>query len=107
TVNFPSTYVGKYFFSDYCAGWIKTIDLGTKAVATFATGVSSPTDVETAPDGSLYYIARGAGQVVRVRSNTTATATVTARPTPTVTPRPNTAPNASIDNPVAGTLYSG
>jgi len=57
--NFPSSYVGKYFFGDYCNGWIKTLDPVTKAVADFATNINRPLDVAVANDGTLYFIARG------------------------------------------------
>ena len=59
TAKFPTAYVGKYFFGDYCNGWLKTIDPATKAVATFATGINRPLDVAVAQDGTLYFIARG------------------------------------------------
>jgi glucose/arabinose dehydrogenase/regulation of enolase protein 1 (concanavalin A-like superfamily) len=57
--QFPSEYVGKYFFGDYCAGWIKRLDPSTRTVTGFATGVSSLTDLEVAPDGSLLYLSIG------------------------------------------------
>ncbi|MFD2934081.1 PQQ-dependent sugar dehydrogenase [Spirosoma flavum] len=59
TVKFPTAYVGKYFFGDYCNGWIKLIDPSTKAVTNFATGINRPLDVAVARDGTLYFIARG------------------------------------------------
>lgn len=60
TANFPASYQGKYFFSDYCNGYIKTLDFANgNTVVTFATGISRPVDIEVAPDGSLYYLARG------------------------------------------------
>jgi glucose/arabinose dehydrogenase len=59
TAQFPQQYVGKYFFADYCNGWIRTFDPVTKAVANFATGVNRPIDLLTGRDGSLYVIARG------------------------------------------------
>ena len=59
TARFPSAYFGKYFFGDYCNGWLKTIDPATKAVATFATGINRPLDVAVSRDGTLYFIARG------------------------------------------------
>ena len=59
TAQFPAQYVGKYFFADYCGGWIKTIDLATKTVAQFATGLNRPLAIKTGQDGSLYFIARG------------------------------------------------
>src|SRR5690348_8801710 len=67
TVQFPSTFVGKYFFSDFCGGWIHTIDSLNPSVATeFATGISNPVDLKVSPDGFLYYLARGAGTVNRI-----------------------------------------
>ena len=57
--KFPAAYVGKYFFGDYCNGWIKTLDPATKAVTTFATGINRPLDVAVANNGTLYFIARG------------------------------------------------
>jgi glucose/arabinose dehydrogenase len=69
TVNFPAQYVGDYFYADFCAGWIKSVDLTTKAESTLlgASGLRSPVDIDVADDGSLYYLARGQGQVHRVR----------------------------------------
>lgn len=58
---FPSTYSGRFFFSDY-RGWIKYIDPANPDTRqNFATNIARPIDVEVAPDGSLWYIAR-AGQ---------------------------------------------
>lgn len=55
---FPSTYTGRYFFCDY-RGWIKYIDPANPGVRLdFATNINRPIDVEIAPDGSLWYIAR-------------------------------------------------
>lgn len=59
TAKFPAAYVGKYFFGDYCNGWIRTLDPSTKAVANFATGINRPLDVAVSNDGTLYFIARG------------------------------------------------
>ena len=59
TAKFPAAYAGKYFFGDYCNGWIKTLDPSTKAVANFATGINRPLDVAVSSDGTLYFIARG------------------------------------------------
>jgi len=59
TTRFPGRYTGRYFFADYCGGWIKTLDPVTKAVETFATGLNRPLALKTGPDGSLYLIARG------------------------------------------------
>lgn len=71
TPTFPAEYLGKYFLADLCAGWLKTIDPlnppATGGATSFATGVSSPVDIQVANDGSLYYLARGTNSVFRVQ----------------------------------------
>src|SRR3954451_15080843 len=65
--QFPSSYVGKYFFSDLCGGWIRVFDPGSGTANGFATGISSPVDLDVGPDGALYYLAQGSsGQVFRI-----------------------------------------
>lgn len=67
TINrYPPQYTGQYFFADFCGGWIRVFDPASAQAAAFATGVSNPVDLTTGPDGNLYYLARGAGAVVRV-----------------------------------------
>jgi glucose/arabinose dehydrogenase len=66
-VQFPSDYVGKYFFADFCSGWIRRLDPATNTATGFATGISNPVDLQVSSDGSLYYLARGAGAVFRVQ----------------------------------------
>jgi len=58
TVQFPSGYVGDYFFADFCSGWIRTYDPSTDAATGFATGLSSVVDLEVSKAGELYYLAR-------------------------------------------------
>src|ERR1043166_3555729 len=67
TANFPSDYVGKYFYAEFCTGWIRRFDPATGTDAAFATGISNPVDLIVTADGSLYYLARGSGIVFRVR----------------------------------------
>lgn len=71
TATFPAEYIGKYFFADYCGGWLKTLDPlnppATGTATSFATGISSPVDIQGANDGSLYYLARGTNSVFRVQ----------------------------------------
>ena len=65
--QFPSSYTGKYFFSDLCSGWIRVFDPASGTVTGFATGITSPVDLDVGPDGALYYLAQGSGgQVFRV-----------------------------------------
>lgn len=66
-VNFPAKYVGKYFFSDMCSGWIRALDLETKVIAPFAGGISQPIDLAVSRDGSLYYLAFGPGSMSQTR----------------------------------------
>jgi glucose/arabinose dehydrogenase len=65
TSRFPSDYTGDYFFCDYCAGWIKRIDVSTKSISGFATGLSSPVDLKVSKDGYLYYLQHG-GELKRI-----------------------------------------
>jgi glucose/arabinose dehydrogenase len=67
TQQFPSDYLSKYFFADFCSGWIRRMDPATNTATDFASGVSSPVDLQVASDGSLYYLARGTGAVFRVQ----------------------------------------
>ena len=72
---FPSSYVGTYFFSDLCTGWIRNLDPAhSNTVTGFATGADSPIDLDTGPDGSLYYLEHG-GRVGRVSYVATPTVT--------------------------------
>jgi glucose/arabinose dehydrogenase len=61
TRQFPSGYVGDYFFADYCSGWIRRLDAATGDVSAFATGLGSPVALKVSKGGSLYYLSRGAG----------------------------------------------
>ncbi len=66
TAQFPASYTGKYFFADYCTGWIRLFDPGTSTASGFATGISAPVDLQVSSDGSLYYLYRGSGGVKRI-----------------------------------------
>ena len=73
TQTFPAEYIGKYFFADFCAGWIKTIDPlnppATGAAVDAFTNINLPVDIQVANDGNLYYLARGANALFRVQYN--------------------------------------
>jgi glucose/arabinose dehydrogenase len=66
-VQFPSTYVGKYFFADLCSGWIRVLDPSDNTATLFATGINQPVDLKVADDGTLYYLSRGSSAVFRVQ----------------------------------------
>ncbi len=57
--SFPAAYAGKYFFTDFCNGWIRAMDPATGKADGFLEQASFPTGLKIAPDGSLYYLSRG------------------------------------------------
>ncbi len=63
--QFPSDYLGKYFFGDHCAGYIKRLDPVDRSVTTFATGINQLVDLKVGPEGALYYLTLG-GALSRV-----------------------------------------
>lgn len=66
TPQFPSSNVGKYFFADYCNGWIRKLDPATGSASVFATGLNAVVDLRVGPDGALYYLARGNGSIGKI-----------------------------------------
>ena len=67
-LQFPASYVGKYFFGDLCNGWIRYFDPSNNSSTLFASGISgSLVDLTVGPDGALYYLVQG-GQVTRVQA---------------------------------------
>lgn len=82
TVQFPASFVGKYFFADLCSGWIRVMDPSNNTAAGFATGINQPVDLKVAADGSLYYLSIGSSSLFRVQFTATGTApTITTQPT--------------------------
>jgi glucose/arabinose dehydrogenase len=89
TANFPPEFANDYFFADFCQGWIKSIDLSTKSVSTLLapSGSRSPVDIDVGEDGSLYYLARGQGNVHRIRYVDAGTApSIATHPQPVTVP---------------------
>jgi len=81
TSQFPSDYVGSYFFADFCSGWIRRLDPANgNVVSGFASSISSPVDLKIGPDGSLYYLARGSGAVFKIQYTATVAPVVSAHP---------------------------
>lgn len=57
--QFPASYLGKYFFADFCAGTIKYINPANPTTASdFASDIGNPVNLAISPSGSLYYVAR-------------------------------------------------
>ncbi|MEZ4887698.1 MAG: PQQ-dependent sugar dehydrogenase [Chitinophagales bacterium] len=57
--TFPEQYHDKFFFGDYCKGYIKVLNPQTGVVEqTFATGVHRPLNFKVTPEGDFYYLER-------------------------------------------------
>lgn len=81
TGNFPTEYTGRYFFGDYCGGYIRMLTPPNySSSAAFATGISSLVDILAHPDGSLYYLARGGGDLYRIRYTGATAPTIASQP---------------------------
>jgi glucose/arabinose dehydrogenase len=81
--TFPSNLVGRYFFGDFCGGFIRTLDPASPAAfQTFATGISSLVDLTVGDDGALYYLTRpgGGGSVFRVVFTNNSAPEITGQP---------------------------
>ena len=67
--NYPSSYIGKYFFLDYCGSWIDMISLKTNPVtrSAFVSSIpGSPVGMAAGPDGNLYFLSRSTGAVYKI-----------------------------------------
>jgi glucose/arabinose dehydrogenase len=87
--QFPGQYVGDYFFSDYTRGWIRFLDSSNQVqginnpYTDFRTA-SFPVDLKVGPDGALYYLSIGLGEVSKIEyasGNLNPVAQVSAVPT--------------------------
>ena len=68
--NFPARFVGDYFFSDLCNGWVRRYDPRADRATGFATGLGAPVDLEVGQGGALWVLVHGRpGRIVRIRFN--------------------------------------
>ncbi len=77
--SFPASYVGKYFFTDYCTGEMSYIDptLASPTATVFATGLMFPAAMAVRADGRMYYISHDEGTVFRFQYDNAAPSIVT------------------------------
>jgi glucose/arabinose dehydrogenase len=83
--RFPAEYVGKYFFSDFCGGYIAYINPQNPSSATvFDTALISPVDLQVGPDGALYCLSHaddpGASLVTRIDYTVNSPPLITGQP---------------------------
>lgn len=69
---FPPTYQNALFYVDYARGWISSVRITSTnqiggAPTLFAENLGGPVQLEMAPDGSLWYLAIGPGELRRIR----------------------------------------
>ena len=91
TVQFPASYVGKYFFADLCTGWIRLFDPSNNTATDFASGISNPVDLKIANDGSLYYLSLGSASLFRVQFTGGTAPAITTQPANVTVPLGQTA----------------
>ncbi len=84
--NYPSQYIGKYFFQDYCSNWIYWIDptVASPPATLFGSAVGgSSLSVTTGVDGNLYYLSRGSSRLYRIKyTPPTVAPSIVQQPTP-------------------------
>jgi len=69
TTDYPGEYYGKYFYQDYCNGWINYMDPDqeTPQALPFATNLGTfCLALTTGPDGNLYYLSRPDGALYKI-----------------------------------------
>jgi len=74
TAQFPSNYVGKYFYEDLAAGWIRVFDPGhpgnaanPDTSAPFASGLGNGLhDLKVDSAGNLYYLGGNGGLINKI-----------------------------------------
>jgi glucose/arabinose dehydrogenase len=82
TQTFPAEYAGRYFFGDFCGGFMRMLSPPNYDTAQgFATGIASLVDIQVHTDGSLWYLARGnGGEVFRVQFTGAVAPTISSHP---------------------------
>lgn len=76
----PSSFVGKYFYGDFCRGYVRVLDPDTGTSSEFIEGLVELVDLAVGPDGQLYRLERGTGSVARVRHAAAQPPRITAHP---------------------------
>lgn len=79
--RFPEHFQGGLFYSDFMRGCIWFLPAGEDGLPDprreeiFSTEASTPVDLQVGPDGSLYYVSIGTGEIHRVRHGSAARGT--------------------------------
>jgi len=83
STSYPAQYNGRYFYIDYCSGWIDMLQFSGSNVtrSNFATGIAGfPVCLLTGPDGNLYFTSRTNNAVYKVVYNGGTSPVITSQP---------------------------
>lgn len=85
STNYPAEYIGKYFYMDYCNGWMYYLTLdGTVTNNFFSSGMGTKNlALQVWPDGNLYYIKRDEAKsgIYKIIYSSNKTPMITVQPT--------------------------
>jgi glucose/arabinose dehydrogenase len=65
-LRFPAELGGSYYFSDFCGRWIRRLTPDLEAVEFARDMDGDAVDIDVGPDGQLYYLSYGLGEVRRI-----------------------------------------
>jgi glucose/arabinose dehydrogenase len=95
TTNYPSKYIGRYFFLDYCGNWIDMLSLSGPSTAidsNFASSIAGfPVCMATGPDGNLYFLSRTNSAVYKITFTGSSAPVITNQPQSISVPQGNQA----------------
>ncbi len=80
--NYPASYIGNFFYQDYCSNWIYSLNLsGTPTTTLFASNAGgSSVSLTTGIDGNLYYLSRGSSALYKITSSSSSAPTISTHP---------------------------
>ena len=90
--NYPATYNGKYFFLDYCGGWINYLNPASPTRTAFATSLGGGlVYLKQGNDGNLYFLSRDNGALYKIIYTGTQAPAITTQPQSLSVPQGQTA----------------
>jgi glucose/arabinose dehydrogenase len=80
--NYPASYLGNFFYQDFCSNWIYSLNLSTTPTATLFASNSGGSSVSltTGLDGNLYYLSRGAQALYKITSSSSSAPIISTHP---------------------------
>lgn len=83
STNYPTSFIGKYFYIDYCSNWIDMLTLSgsTATRSSFATNIAgNPVSIITSSDGNLYFLSRSNSALYKITYTGTQQPVITNQP---------------------------